>query len=185
MRRLLLLRHAKSDRSKQAGASLRDDRARPLNARGKEAAALMGRYMREKKYAPSLVLCSTAVRTRETLELLLPALGASPEIRYEDSLYLAVWPRLLDAVRGAPGNASSLLMIGHNPGIEQLASALTARPKTAAGRALADVMAQKFPTAALAVLDFRGDDWAAVKPGAGRLADFMRPRDLDESEEKD
>ena len=146
----------------------------------------MGGYMREKKYVPSLVLCSTAARTRETLELLLPALGASPEIRYEDSLYLAVWPRLLDAVRTSPDAATPLLLIGHNPGIEQLAAALMRKPATLKGRAFADQLAEKFPTAALAVLDFRGDDWAAVKPGAGRLANFVRPKDLAaESEEKD
>lgn len=138
----------------------------------------MGRYMRRRKYLPTVVFCSTATRTRETLEILLPELEALPEIHYEDSLYLAEWPRLLEAVYGAP-DASPLLLIGHNPGMEQLASALMMKPKSSAGRALAGVVAQKFPTAALAVLDFRGDSWAAVKPGAGRLKDFVRPRDLD------
>ncbi len=102
MRRLFLLRHAKSDWSKPGGRQ-RDDHERPLNARGQDAAALIGRYMRKKKYLPALVLCSTATRTRETLEILLPALGAKPEIRFEDSLYLAEWPRLLEAVRALPG----------------------------------------------------------------------------------
>ncbi len=74
-----------------------------------------------------------------------------------------------------------VLIIGHNPGIEQLAAALAARPKTAAARALANVMAQKFPTAALAVFDFRGESWSAVKPGAGRLTDFVRPKELVEN----
>ncbi|HXZ67730.1 MAG TPA: histidine phosphatase family protein [Alphaproteobacteria bacterium] len=177
MRRLLLLRHAKSDWSKPGGRQ-RDDHERPLNARGQEAAALIGRYMRKKKYLPALVLCSTATRTRETLKILLPALGARPEIRYEDSLYLAEWPRLLEAVRVAPDGASPVLMIGHNPGMEQLAAALLAQPKTAAARALTGAMAQKFPTGALAVFDFRGETWSAVKPGAGRLRDFVRPKEL-------
>jgi phosphohistidine phosphatase len=177
MRRLFLLRHAKSDWSKPGGRQ-RDDHERSLNARGQEAAALIGRYMRKKKYQPALVLCSTATRTRETLKILLPALGASPEIRYEDTLYLAEWPRLLEAVRAAPEKASPVLLVGHNPGMEQLAAALVARPQTAAGRALAGVMAQKFPTGALAVFDFRGDSWTAVKPGAGRLKDFVRPKEL-------
>jgi phosphohistidine phosphatase len=177
MRQLFLLRHAKSDWSKPSGRQ-RGDHERSLNARGQEAAALMGRYMRKKKYLPALVLCSTAMRTRETLEILLPALGTKPEIRYEDSLYLAEWPHLLEIVRASPEKASPVLLVGHNPGLEQLAAALLARPKTAAGRALAGVMAQKFPTGALAVFDFRGGSWAAVKPGAGRLKDFVRPKEL-------
>ena len=177
MRQLLLLRHTKSDWSKPGGRQ-REDHERPLNARGQEAAALIGRYMRKKKYIPALVLCSTAARTRETLKIVLPALAARPEIRYEDSLYLAEWPRLLEAVRAAPDGASPLLLVGHNPGMEQLAAALAAQAKTAATRALAGVMAQKFPTGALAVLDFRGESWAGVKPGAGRLRDFVRPKEL-------
>jgi phosphohistidine phosphatase len=177
MRRLLLLRHAKSDWAKAEGRA-RDDHERPLTTRGRMAASLMGRYMRDRNYLPALVLCSTAVRTRETLDMVLPALEVSPKVRYEDSLYLAEWPRLLETLRAAPTEASPLLLIGHNPGLEQLAIALLAKPKTAAIRALAEAMARKFPTTALAVLNFRGGSWDAVKPGTGRLVDFMRPKDF-------
>lgn len=177
MQRLLLLRHAKSDRS-NADDEERDDHARPLNARGRIAAALMGRHMREAGYVPRLVLCSTSARTRETLEILLPEMEAEPEVRYEESLYLAKWPALLEAVRAAPARATPLLVVGHNPGMEQFALALNGRSKNAGRRALAEVMTQKFPTAALAVIDFRNDGWESLKPGGGRLVDFVRPKEL-------
>jgi phosphohistidine phosphatase len=157
---------------------MRDDHERPLTARGRMAASLMGRYMHDKGYLPALVLCSTAVRARETLDIILPAFEASPKVHYEDSLYLAEWPRLLEVLHAAPGEASPLLLVGHNPGLEQLAMALLAKPKTAAIRALAGVMAQKFPTTSLAVLNFRGKSWDSLKPGTGRLVDFMRPKDF-------
>ena len=181
MQRLLLLRHAKSDRSK--AASGRGDHARQLNDRGRMAASLMGRHMREKGYVPALVLCSTSARTRETLKILLRSFETTPEVRYQDALYLAPWPNLLAAVRGAP--ASPLLLVGHNPGMEQLALALAAPPKSAAGREFAEVMAQKFPTGALAVLNFRGESWNSIKPGVGRLADFVRPKDLSSAKDAD
>lgn len=138
----------------------------------------MGRYMRVKKYVPVLVLCSTSARTRETLDLVLAELKASPEIRHADALYLAEWPRLLDAVRAAPEGTTPLLLVGHNPGMEQLAAALIRQPKTDGRRALAQEMDEKFPTGALAVIDFRGEGWESVRPGAGRLKNFVRPKDL-------
>lgn len=177
MRKLLLLRHAKSDRSQSSDVA-RNDHARPLNARGRMAAAAMGNYMREKDCLPELVLCSTSKRTRETLEILLATLGSSPEIQFGRRLYLAEWPKLLEVVRAAPDAASPLLVVGHNPGMEQLAHALAGQPKTIAERKFAKEMALKFPTCALAVLDFKIAGWRAMNPGIGRLADFVRPKDL-------
>jgi len=127
--RLLLLRHAKSDWSGSLG-----DHDRPLAARGRKAAPRMGAVMRKKGYVPALVLCSTAERTKETLELLLPALRADPKIQYDRALYLAEWPVLLAILQGAAAD-TPLLMIGHNPGLEQLASALAVQPQDAAERA--------------------------------------------------
>jgi phosphohistidine phosphatase len=159
--RLLLLRHAKSDWSGNLG-----DHDRPLAPRGRKAAPRIGAFMRKKGYVPEAVLCSTAERTKQTLELLLPQLRADPTVRYDRALYLAEWPALLAA-----------LMIGHNPGLEQLAVALTLQPQDAAERARFEALERKFPTAALAVLDFDVPLWEAVKPGTGRLRDFVRPRD--------
>ena len=172
--RLLLLRHAKSDWSGKA-----DDHARPLSARGKRTAPRIGAYMRAKCYEPKLVLCSTAERTKETLELVLPALSGQPQVRYDRSLYLAELPVLLAEIRALASEASPLMVVGHNPGLEQLAIALALQAQSAAERGRLQKLAQKFPTAALAVLDFEIVDWNGLKPGLGRLIDYVRPKDLD------
>jgi len=138
----------------------------------------MGAHMRAKGYEPAFVLCSTAERAKETLELMLPALGAHPKIHYDRALYLAEWPQLLAEIRGVPGGASPLLVVGHNPGLEQLAIALALQPQSTAERGRAQKLAQKFPAGALAVLDFQGSDWDGVKPGLGKLLDYVRPKDL-------
>lgn len=171
--RLLLLRHAKSDWSKDA-----DDHARPLSARGRKAAPAIARFMRSRDYLPEVVFCSTALRTRETLELLLVAWRKKPALRYERALYLADWPVLLAQLKKAPARASPLLLVGHNPGIEQLALALALQPRSVAERARLQLMTQKFPTAALAVLDFEIPSWRNLKPGLGQLIDYVRPKDL-------
>jgi phosphohistidine phosphatase len=170
--RLLLLRHAKSDWSGNLG-----DHDRPLAPRGRKAAPRIGAFMRKKGYVPEAVLCSTAERTKQTLELLLPQLRADPTVRYDPALYLAEWPALLAALQSEGAADTPLLMIGHNPGLEQLAVALTLQPQDAAERARFEALERKFPTAALAVLDFDVPLWEAVKPGTGRLRDFVRPRD--------
>ncbi len=170
--RLLLLRHAKSDWS----GNETDDHDRPLSARGRDAAPRMGAYMVASGYEPALVLCSTARRTRETVKLLLAQLRTRPAIRYRRGLYLAEWPHLLEEVRDATAGASLLLIVGHNPGMQQLALAL--QSESAAEKAQAQQLAQKFPTAALAVFDIEGESWRGVKPGAGKLIDYRRPKDL-------
>ena len=173
--RLLLLRHAKSD---WAGSDEMADHERPLSARGRSAAPKIASYIRAKGYEPQLVLCSTAKRTKETLKFMLPAFKHAPKVRYSRALYLAEWPALLAAVHKAPVTSSPLLVIGHNPGLEQLAIALSLQPKNAAERVRAQRLAQKFPTGALAVLDFESADWRDVKPGHGRLTDYVRPKDI-------
>jgi phosphohistidine phosphatase len=171
--RLLLLRHAKSDWSKDA-----DDHERPLSARGRKAAPEIARYMRSREYLPEAVLCSTALRTRETLDLLLAAWRRKPGIRYERAVYLADWPVLLANLKKAPARSSPLLFVGHNPGIEQLAIALAVQPKDVQERARLRRLTQKFPTAALAVFDFEIASWRNLKPGSGQLVDYVRPKDL-------
>ncbi len=173
--RLLLLRHAKSD---WAGSTKVDDHERPLNGRGRRTAPTMGEYMVSKDYAPTLVLCSTALRAKETLELVLSILKSSPKVQYDRKLYLADWPQLLMAIHRSPAKASQLLLVGHNPGLGQLAMALALKPQSVAEKGRAQKLAQKFPTAALAVFDFGVNNWKEVKPGLGRLIDFVRPKDL-------
>lgn len=172
MKTLLLLRHAKSSWSNPAAR----DYDRRLTTRGQQAAISMGGLLRERGLLPELVVISPARRARETWERMLPELGAAPEARAEERLYMAEAPTLLRVVRDLPADTDTVLLIGHNPGIERFAAQL-------AGSAEGDArqrMAKKFPTAALAVLRFDLAGWAGVKPGGGRLDAFFIPRETDD-----
>jgi len=122
VKRLLLLRHAKAERG---GA---DDLKRVLDKRGIKDSARMGRFLHEDIYIPELILCSNSTRTRETLEHLLPELGATPKIEYLAELYLAEPELILALIRTAPDSAGSLMIVGHNPGLELCALALASVP---------------------------------------------------------
>lgn len=175
MKTLYLLRHAKSDWSDGALS----DHARPLNPRGKAAAPLMARYLTKKRYKPSLILCSTARRTVETFDLIRPSLLPDVTVRYEDALYLAEWRRLLERVRWIDEPCAAAMIVGHNPGMEQLAQALAGAGQSAAETSRREAMSQKYPTAALAVLKFDVDAWKKIAERTGRLVDFTCPKDLD------
>ena len=165
-KQLLLLRHAKSSWSDPDLA----DHDRPLNARGRQAATLVGRHLRASAPVPDLVLCSSARRTRETLELL--DIGAATEVVVEDRLYGAGAGDLLARLRTVPAAVKSVLLIGHNPGIEQLAALLIDSD---------GATAESFPTAALADVRLPISAWADLDPGVGRLHAFVVPRDLTSS----
>jgi phosphohistidine phosphatase len=173
MKTLLLLRHAKSSWDEE----LPDDK-RPLAKRGREAAPQVGRYMAKKDLVPDLILCSTARRTTETLDLILPYFKKGIPIKYEDQLYLAEYPDLLARIRWVDDKVKTLLMIGHNPGLEQLAFTLAMAASGANEDDQMRRLAEKFPTGALAVLTFELKSWKNVKEGKGRLDDFVRPKDL-------
>ncbi|CAM5200511.1 phosphoglycerate mutase [Bosea thiooxidans] len=171
MRRLMLLRHAKSHWP--TGVA---DRDRPLATRGREAAPVMGRYLAEELLLPDLVLISPAKRTVETWELVAPMLAEKPATQYEPRIYEAKVERLLDVVQEIEGDVRTLLMIGHNPGFVELATLLTGHgDRYAAAR-----MSQKYPTCGLAVLDFAVDDWRDVAERGGRLDRFVTPASLGE-----
>ena len=170
MRRLMLLRHAKSDWS---GGQRDHDRA--LAPRGTRAAPLVGRYMAQENLLPDRVLVSTARRTQETWALVKEAWAEAPPMALDERIYEASAKRLLDIVRHADAEARSLLLIGHNPGFEELAQLLADARDTAAHRRLAE----KFPTAALAVIDLPIDRWADIIPQAGQLERFVTPGELD------
>jgi phosphohistidine phosphatase len=176
VKRLLLLRHAKSSRDNPK----LDDHERPLNERGRADAPRMGAYMLKKKYVPQLVLCSTALRTVETLELARGEWGASPKSKFLDSLYLATANAMLNIIRSAPGNVDTLLVVGHNPGVEECAAALMGQGETPAECETQDMMDEKFPTAALAVMDFDISTWKDVAQDEGKIVTFTRPADLDD-----
>lgn len=167
-RRLIVLRHAKSDWP--VGVA---DEDRPLGRRGVRDAAAAGRWLVENGNHPELVWCSPARRTRETWDALSAELGegTGPEVRFDGRVYDAGLDDLLAVVRDTPGACGQVLLIGHNPGVQQLVLALAEQGSDDA-RALA---AAKYPTSALAVLDLAAP-WADVSPGAGQLSSFAVPR---------
>ena len=170
MRRLMLLRHAKAE---TATAGQRDlDRV--LAQRGREVAPQMGRYMGEHGLAPERALVSTAKRTRETWELVASALVKKPPADFEERIYEAPAKAILSAVQSTNNGVHTLLVVGHNPGIQQLATLLVTSGDSTARHSLAE----KFPTAALAVIDFDVDRWSDVKASTGRLDRFVTPRSL-------
>ena len=173
MRQLLLMRHAKSAWDDPELA----DHARPLNARGRRAAAAMAAAMRDLGLAPDVVLVSSARRTLQTLEALAP-LADSPIVTPMDELYLAPWDGLLRLLHGVPDTARSVLLLGHNPGLHELAVAL-AGPASATRGADGRRLAEGFPTGALAEFAI-ATPWRLVDVGGGRLVRFLVPADLPE-----
>ncbi len=167
---LSLLRHAKAGSDKPGVRDI----DRPLAPRGRRAAPLMGRFVTEHHLVPDLVLCSTAKRARQTLDLVLAELASKPEVAIEEGLYLAEPEAILEVLRAASGPAKRVMIVGHNPGLQELAMLLAG-----AGRAsdLAQI-ATKFPTTGLAVLNFAVRDWQSVRPGSGILRLYMSPRRL-------
>ncbi|HVZ90670.1 MAG TPA: histidine phosphatase family protein [Rhizomicrobium sp.] len=174
MKRLLLLRHAKAE------AAAADDHNRALIARGQKDSVRIGRFLREDVYLPDHILCSDSRRTRETLGLILPELAASPTVHYLRELYLAEPEVIFAAIRRAPEKSGCLMVVGHNPGLEQAALALAVPPADKKSRKRYDAMKEKFPTCAVAVIDFETARWQEVGPGRGDLDAFVRPKDLEE-----
>jgi phosphohistidine phosphatase len=172
MKRLYLLRHAKAI---PAEPDL-DDYSRALTVRGVHDAEGMARYLRKNDFRPDIMLVSAATRTRQTAELVQRELET--DIRLLETLYLAPPGRILTSVQAAPEKLSGVMVVGHNPGLEELAGLLAREPVRRKERARRDVLEEKFPTAALAVLDFDIARWRDIRPGEGALVDFVRPRDL-------
>ncbi|MEQ1695421.1 MAG: histidine phosphatase family protein [Hyphomicrobiaceae bacterium] len=165
---LSLLRHAKSSWD----IANVEDFERPLAERGLKTAPLMGAYLYENNLRPDLIICSAAVRTRATLDLVMPFFDpAPPALVYEDSLYLASASQLLNRLRSVSARWSSVMMIGHNPGLHELAMSLPrdGDPETMAA------LSHKFPTAGLAVIAFDKPSWAKIAPRTGHLTHFVTP----------
>lgn len=172
MRKLFLLRHAKSSWDDPA----LEDFDRPLNGRGRKDAKRMGRYMAEQGIRPGIALVSGAARTRATWDLVEPHLEGVP-VSIEDELYEAGKARLLTRLRGLDEHMDSALLIGHNPGIGRLAEVLADHHGEPA---LLAELAAKFPTGALAVIELDITHWGELEAGRGRLAAFVRPKDLED-----
>ncbi len=169
MKTLWLLRHAKA----RAGGADLADRDRPLSARGRDAALRMGRHLADRGARPDLVLCSPSVRTRETLELVAKELRAALAIEFESDLYLASERDLRKRIEQVPDGVASILTVGHNPGIEELAAGLAVR---GGAEALAELH-RRFPTGALAELRIHARSWSHFARGCELVA-FVTPKQL-------
>ncbi|WP_138381199.1 SixA phosphatase family protein [Luteithermobacter gelatinilyticus] len=170
MKRVYLLRHAKSSHD---DPDLKDIN-RPLNNRGVMASHLMGRYLYENALLPDYILCSPAVRTRQTLKNVLAQLDRKIPCVFEDSLYLAQPGRVIELIKAVDDKFGALMIVGHNPTINILAHDLNDGKNREDHRRLIE----KYPTGALTVLDFPTDHWSAIERKAAQLERFVCPKDL-------
>jgi phosphohistidine phosphatase len=171
MKTLTLLRHAKSGWDD----TVPRDFDRPLNPKGQRAAQAMGRQMRALGLGFDHVIASPAARVVETLEHVAIGYGSELAPAWDQRVYLASAPTLLEIVGAAPGEAERLLLAGHNPGLEELVLLLVRESP------LRDDVEVKFPTGSLAEIRFDSAAWSGIAPGQGELVRFIRPRDLDPS----
>ncbi len=172
MKKLTLLRHAKSSWDDP----VERDFDRPLNKKGKRAAAVMGRFIQSNGLSFDQILASPAVRVIETLEHVDEASGLAMEPTWDRKIYLASSATLLDVLRGARADADHILMVGHNPGLEDLIFDLVPDDGSSPAR---DQVETKYPTATLAEMTLAIDSWADISENCGVLDRFTRPRDLD------
>lgn len=168
---LILLRHAKAE----SGAPQQDDSERGLIERGIRAAGDMGSYMAKAGIGADLVLCSTATRTRETLRYLQDAYGKKFTTEYNQKLYLASAGEMLNIISAVPENTSALMVVGHNPGLQELAVKLAKKGDNAS----LDTLAIKFPTCTMAALSFEGT-WAMIRHSPATLERMHTPKKMDE-----
>ena len=172
MKILGLFRHAKSD--------WQDPRARdfdrPLTERGRKGAAVMGRHVRDHGVRWDKIISSPAIRCAETIEIACEAAGRPVAVNWDRRIYLASSATLADLLRETEGDPKSVMMVGHNPGLEDLIFDLVPDDGSSP---LRDVVEVKFPTASFAVLELAVDKWSDLKDNCGRLVHLTRPRDLD------
>lgn len=175
MKQLVLLRHAKAEPLGPDG----EDFDRLLAERGRADAIRVGQFLVEQGAVPDLVLCSPAARTRQTLELMLPGWSKAPVIRHLPELYLARWLTIINQIRQVREDAATLMVVGHNPGLEEAARVLARPPQDTKTRKLQQQLMQgEYPTASVTAYDFEITAWSGVERGEGELTCFVRPRDL-------
>lgn len=167
MRRLLLLRHAKTERAEPGER----DRDRKLTKRGRDDAVLIGAYMQRHRLVPELAIVSPARRTQETWTLMAEAFAKPPKLVADERIYNAATEALIELV-GEPRAARSVLIVGHNPGLHDLAVQLIAAGDVEAR----ERVAEKLPTAGLVVIDLALEDWSRLRRHGGRLEHFVTPR---------
>jgi phosphohistidine phosphatase len=165
---VVLLRHGKSSRSDSTLADIE----RPLAPRGQRASRKLAKYIRRKRIQPALVLCSPSLRTRQTLEAVVSSLGKRAVVEVVPQLYAASEQELLERLQALPESVSSVMLVGHNPGLHNLALVLASR-----GADLPQ-LEEKFPTGALATLVVHSESWTALGHGEAVLVDYVVPRQL-------
>lgn len=165
MKKLILMRHAKSSWDDQRLT----DFERPLNERGVRAAPLVGRHLKRLRIAPGLVLSSPAERARQTAALVAEAAGFDAPVRYDERIYEASAARLLEVVSQVEEGVDEVMLVGHNPGMEELLALLAGESR-------------RMPTAAVARITLDVERWGRVSPGAGRLDLHVKPKDLEDED---
>ena len=171
MRRLILFRHAKAEPS-ELGL---EDRARVLVERGRRDAAKIGAYMKSHALIPDRVVISPAARTQETWKFVAAALRPAPGASSADQIYDATPHAIFAVIKDAPSVAHTLMVVGHNPGLHEVALMLIASGDIDARERLRE----KLPTAGLVIIDFAFDDWSKLHPQSGRLERFVTPKSLE------
>jgi phosphohistidine phosphatase len=171
MRRLLLFRHAKAERSEPG----MEDRGRTLIERGRKDAARIGAYMANHALRPDRALVSPAARTQESWKHVAAAFRPAPPALQVERLYDATPHAILAAIKDIPASTHTLLVVGHNPGLHDLALMLIASGDIDARERLRE----KLPTSGLVIIDFAFDDWGKLHPQSGRLERFVSPKTLD------
>jgi phosphohistidine phosphatase len=172
MKTLTLLRHAKSGWNDPVAR----DFDRPLNAKGRRAALRIGAYLRDQHLSFDHVVASPAARVVETLEQVAEGSGTAINPAWDKRIYLASAMSLLDVLQESDDAYDSILLVGHNPGLEDLVLLLV--PDDMGGDAREQVE-EKFPTASIAQISFPVDHWEDIRSNSGAIARFVRPRDLD------
>jgi phosphohistidine phosphatase len=168
MRRLILLRHSTAAKAEPGGS----DQDRVLTAEGRADAAMVGAYLVNHSFRPDQVLVSPATRTRDTWRQIAAALRVAPDARFDQRIYNASAQTLFNVIVEAPNEARTLLVLGHNPGLHELAVLLTATGDID----LRERLRENMPTSGIAVIDFALDSWSKLHPRSGRLERFVSPK---------
>jgi phosphohistidine phosphatase len=171
MRRLLLMRHAKAERLQPGGRDL----DRVLDPRGRADAKTLGAYLVQHRSIPDRAVVSTAARTRETWALVAAVFAKTPAANFDDRLYEASPQAILEVIKRTAEDVGTLLVIGHNPALQDLAAMLIASGDVEARERLG----REFPTSALAAISFMAEKWSGVHARGGRLEHFVTPRWLE------
>ena len=174
MKVIYLLRHAKSSWKDPE----LDDLRRPLNKRGRQTAVAIARFLTAEGIVPATILCSPSVRTRETLDAISASFAEPVPTRFEQGIYEAHVVELLQRLQRLNNHLASVMVVGHNPGLELLTNVLTGAGQGNSGSRNTASYGEKFATGSLAVIEADIDTWADLKETTGRLVRFVRGRDL-------